>query len=371
MRNRGLITTVIFMAGIFVMLVVMILLMQTPSILDMNETANRETFPTREYIQETEPQIILTTNRKKYTAYDGKANIYYPEINGLNNSMEKYINEKIYINATSLMALYPIYPSIDSLNIDFEIKYLDVDKVVIVYKGSYYGVNSKTVSKPKTSQGTRKSVPRSNNDDLYMNDVIAPQSYNYVPPTTEAQYQAPTYETVAPPSVQVIDDSLKIITAPNTVVTENSYQNGIPSFTTNSRDTANADTSSLAPGQVRGYTSVDSSKQTNIYYTNVIDLNTAKDIYLNYYDNEFLNDLVKTTIEGDNAICDSGIFEKVKAYIKKNYTKDKLMKLFKASDFRNTDLKSWPEIFTYELDGSIYYSLKVSNALGDYVIFKY
>ena len=371
MRNRGLITTVIFMTGIFVMLVVMILLMQTPSILDINETRERETIPTREYIRETEPQVFLTTNRKRYTAYDGKVNIYYPEVEGLNDNKLKYVNDKIYINATSLMALYPIYPSIDSLNIDYEIKYLDEDKIIIAYKGSYYGVNTKNVSKPKTSTGTKKSAPRTSNDDLYMNDVIAPQNYNYVPPTTAPQYSVPNYETIAPPSVQVIDDSLKIITAPNTVVTENSYQNGIPSFTTNSRDTANADGSNLAPGQVRGYTSVDDTKQTNIYYTNVIDLNTAKDIYLNYYDTEYLDSLIRSTLEGNNAICDSGIFEKVRTYIKKNYTKEKLTKIFKASDFRNTDLKSWPEVFTYELDGTLYYSIKVSNALGDYVIFKY
>ena len=44
----------------------------------------------------------------------------------------------------------------------------------------------------------------------------------------------------------------------------------------------------------------------------------------------------------------------------------------KNADFRNKGLNSWPKIFSYkDVDGTVYFSVKLSSKLGNYAIVKY
>ncbi|MDO5564474.1 MAG: hypothetical protein Q4F88_04520 [Eubacteriales bacterium] len=111
--------------------------------------------------------------------------------------------------------------------------------------------------------------------------------------------------------------------------------------------------------------------KTNIFYTNTIDLENATNVVFKDYlaplaMASLLNNSKATFVDADVEKT-----KKINAYIKKNYSKKKLQEMFESADIKNEEMKTWPKTFSYERNDSVFFSIKVSNALGDYVIVRY
>lgn len=113
------------------------------------------------------------------------------------------------------------------------------------------------------------------------------------------------------------------------------------------------------------------NNNTKVFYSNTVDLNTNHNIefkellapqamanLLSNGKEEFLNADEKTTKE-------------LRKYIKNNYSKKKLTSIFESADFKDKGITDWPYTFSYENGDTVFFSIKVSEKLGNFAIIKY
>lgn len=126
-------------------------------------------------------------------------------------------------------------------------------------------------------------------------------------------------------------------------------------------------------------TSKSAGKTNNIFFTNVIDLETAENLQLSDYTDPYT--AAGYIASGDYKFEPAMANEQaVRAYINAaERNTDYYYKLLKAADFPGgyatmataLTADSWPSCFSYEKQGVIYISLPLSEELGSYAVIKY
>lgn len=117
------------------------------------------------------------------------------------------------------------------------------------------------------------------------------------------------------------------------------------------------------------------NKESNIFYTNTIDLNTLKNISLSDYADAYtmagyiLSDDIK--LDGNDSPINKEFMEK-----RKEKSIDEYTKILQDSDFplkKGTDGKiiGFSESFSYEKNGNIYFTIPFESAHGNYVTVVY
>lgn len=105
----------------------------------------------------------------------------------------------------------------------------------------------------------------------------------------------------------------------------------------------------------------------NLFYSNTVNLLQAQNLGLDDFTDAYtmagyvLSDDVKF----------SGISSDVEAQVlsyRSSLDLDSLTAVFNSADFPLSSETQWPESFSYEKQGTIYFSLPVPHALGDYVL---
>ena len=413
MREEGngcAVATIILLIGIIGMLVLVIFMFRVPSS-GLREAlphwAKEALFGEGEETQETTKKeeakkpVKAEPRLKSHTDYylenEGKVSVEYPIVNGMDElSVEEALNNKLRVNAASIVALLPVNVATDFLNIHCDVTYLNTDKVVVTYKGTYQ--KGKSTTKKSTNTGssttkksTSKSVPAQTAAayDPYLNGYVDPfaalPSYNSlggamnqnilpgVGSVNQNYNQADTGIVNAPVTNGVEPNVNNQNSQSSNVNNSNRFPNGPAGIDENGvldkGPTVEVIERPTAP--VSGYASTDSSGYTNIFYTNVIDFLTLRDVYLvKTVDTQKLAKYVLSDkVEFENVGQEN--ISKVKSYIKSNYTESKLKAIFDKADFKNDKLTEFPSSFSYTLGKTTYVSLKVSHALGDYVIIRY
>lgn len=428
MKNKGLIATIVVMSAVIITLIVILVLTQMPSISPLifnNKNSTTETIIEQSTIRETETKVIETTEQvvikkvtsetKTYTSHNGRINIDYPVLSGMNDlELEKKINEKLYNNAISVVKLYPISTALQRLNISCDVKILNDDVVTVLYSGRVVGDEAKgnNVNRISPVQNTTNA-----NVNIVQND---PYLDGFVDPLANGSYIAPSYEVevIVEPSVSVTNNENPYNnsnvsgrgtstsdtgpsvaqpispTAPGSrrSSNNNSLENGTIVNSESSSDgvygTPNLQGSSIPVSSyalteigdnstpVYGYTNTNLSASTidqRIFYINSIDLKTGKNLTLKDYVSDF-EKLAKyarsSNVELTN-IDDSDKAE-VRTYIRRTVVSKLTEYLKNNSDFRDEGVTSWPRHFSYkDEDGNIYFTIKLSSKLGNYAIIKY
>ena len=117
----------------------------------------------------------------------------------------------------------------------------------------------------------------------------------------------------------------------------------------------------------------------NLFYTNTVDVKTLKDISLKDAADPYtmaafaLSEDVVFTAADPSMTKD--VAENIGAW-QKDMTVDQYRQCLEKADFplkKGSDGKTvtWPSSFSYESEGTLYYSIPVPHALGDYVIVEY
>lgn len=413
MREEGngcAVATIILLIGIIGMLVLVIFMFRVPS------SGLREALPhwakealfgegeeTQETTkkEETKKPVKAEPRLKSHTDYylenEGKVSVEYPIVNGMDElKVEEALNNKLRVNAASIVALLPVNVATDFLNIHCDVTYLNTDKVVVTYKGTYQkgksttkkSTNTGSSSTKKSTSGTRVPQTTAPAYDPYLNGYVDPfaalPSYNSLGGVMN-QNTLPGVGSLNPNYNQ---GASGIVNAPTTNGTEPNINNNTQSSNVNNSSkyynapdgidqngvldkgpTVQIIERPTAP--VSGYASTDSEGYTNIFYTNVIDFLTLRDVYLvKTVDTQKLAKFVLSDkVEFENVGQEN--ISKVKSYIKSNYSESKLKAIFDKADFKNDKLTEFPSSFSYTLGKTTYVSLKVSHALGDYVIIRY
>ena len=407
MREEGngcAVATIILLIGIIGMLVLVIFMFRVPS------SGLREALPSwaKEALFGEEEEVKETTKKeetkkpvkaeprlKSHTDYylenEGKVSVEYPIVNGMDElEVEEALNNKLRVNAASIVALLPVNVATDFLNIHCDVTYLNTDKVVVTYKGTYQKGKASTKkstsgsSTKKSTSGTRVPQTTAPAYDPYLNGYVDPfsalPSYNSMGGAMN-QIGIPA----ANMQNQVVNGS-GIVNAPINGGSEPNINNQNNNSVNNEPPISNEemiDDNGVAykgptvknierpTAPVAGYASTDSNGYTNIFYTNVIDFLTLRDVYLvKTVDTQKLAKYVLSDkVEFENVGKEN--ISKVKSYIKSNYTESKLKAIFDKADFKNDKLTEFPSSFSYTLGKTTYVSLKVSSALGDYVIIRY
>ena len=108
----------------------------------------------------------------------------------------------------------------------------------------------------------------------------------------------------------------------------------------------------------------------NLFYSNTVNLLQAQNLGLDDFTDAYtmagyvLSDDVKF----------SGISSDVEAQVlsyRSSMDLDSLTAVFNSADFPLSSETQWPESFSYEKQGRIYFSLPIPHALGDYVIVEF
>ena len=107
-----------------------------------------------------------------------------------------------------------------------------------------------------------------------------------------------------------------------------------------------------------------------IFYTNTLNLNQMTDMGLNDFTDAY-------TMAG-YVLSEDVRFPKLNAEetsaaleYRSTQSQEELTAVFEHSDFPLSGEETWPESFSYEKQGRIYFSLPVPHALGDYVIVEF
>ena len=445
MKNKGLVATIVVLIAVIITLIAVMVLMQMPTILTSSGIAGRVTekkdptiVSTVETIEsklsdnnETESLVKLTTKVENHTAYKDHVSIDYPQIVGMNDaSMQEKINNKIKVNALSIVPLYPISTAVQNLTISCEVKHLDENYITIIYEGKVVGI--KTGS--SHSSGASNNVSSSNNNrtpaaaDPYLDGFVDPLTFlgqqvsqmnvmpttgapiTYIPQTSattataEVTYNNNANNSIVPNSgdPRSADKGptpvdIKAPTAPrgnisnqaaenmatnnptpgpSSVITNNYTSSGVyysqsgTQVAPTETSSGNSTTYSLP---VYGFANTNASDiDQRIYYSNTIDLKTGLDLRLSDYVDDF-NALAKylrsSKVEFVN--IDDSDRKAVREYVNKT-VQSKYVEQMNAADFRNEGVTSWPKIFSYkDTDGIVYFSVKLSSKLGNYAIVKY
>ena len=298
----------------------------------------------------------LTTEMKTYVGYKDHVSIEYPVLKGLEDKelLDK-INQKIYINALSIVKLYPISTKLQTLTINAKVDQLNEKRIVIIYQGrvvgttvvadDYNGGIGNTTGSGVVARGVHSDNPSNN--------------YQVNDPNAIGNMQAIAAATANVEAARKAMEAMGIsINAPN------SGTSGLPirGFTgTEDEEFSNKD--------VFGFSRSIAVDQ-RIFYTSTIDLETAKDVNLaSFAKPEVLAKYARSSkVEIVNIEEDQRA--NVRNYINKN-TVAALTDVLKKADFRNLDLTSWPKSFSYEKDGYIYFTIRLSSKLGNYALCRY
>lgn len=362
MKNTFLVILSVIVAIFIVICGTIIVLMQFPNIGDkiLNQTSKTTTIEYDTIIEtETIKEEIVETDIEKPVSYTIKSyiddtkniNINYPEVNGMKDiEQQANVNNKLYINALSIVALYPINPKLQKLTITPEVVEIDNSKITVLYTGQLENPSASTKKRTTNSSRAAKkssSIPYDGSSKYSDNP-----SNNYQIPGAHFN------PNIVSSSAQDFSNY-------------NIYNNGLfPIMPTE------AIISQLAPsldgkqiGSVVGQANTNKVEAKKIFYCNTIDLTYCIDITQDdKVDAKTLaNYVISDNIEFVNLNQDE---EAVKKYLN-SYHIDKWLTVFSESNFRNKLLKNWPKSFSYEVDGDIYFSIPVSSKLGDYVIAKY
>ena len=441
MKNKGLVATIVVLIAVIITLIAVMVLMQMPTILNnggiaANVTGKKEptivstveTTENKSDIKETTEALpILTTKVENHTAYKDHVSIDYPQIVGMNDaSMQEKINNKIKVNALSIVPLYPISTAVQNLTISCEVKHLDENYITIVYEGKVVGVKSGSSSSGASNYVAPNTSKGSSTSDPYLDGFVDPLSLlgqnvnqmnimpttgapiTYIPQTTTASKSAEvTYNTNANNSIvpnsgdprsadkgptpvdikaptapakntsQVIDNvATNNPTGGSAIITNEHTSSGVyysqsgTQVAPTETSSANSTTYSLP---VYGFANTNASDiDQRIYYSNTIDLKTGLDMKLGDYVKDFdalAKYLRSSKVEFAN--IDDSDRKAVREYVNKT-VQSKYVEQMKAADFRNEGVTAWPKIFSYkDSDGVVYFSVKLSSKLGNYAIVKY
>lgn len=109
---------------------------------------------------------------------------------------------------------------------------------------------------------------------------------------------------------------------------------------------------------------------SRIFYTNTLNLNQMKDMGLNDFTDAY-------TMAG-YVLSEDVRFPKLNAEetsaaleYRSTQSPEALTAVFENADFPLSEGETWPESFSYEKQGRIYFSLPVPHVLGDYVIVEF
>ena len=426
MKNKGLIATIVVMSAVIITLIVVLIVTQMSSIIQLSELTKKTTVATTEQtsaIIETTEVIETTesikeekvkTSIKTYTSHKDRINIEYPVIEGMNDlSMQEKINNKLYINAISIVKLYPISTALQRLNITCNVKYINDDYITVLYEGRVVGdsASGNNVNRKGTTTNSAK-VPQTpvmpiNPYDPYLDGFIDPlgngaaTQHVIVDPepvtvidnnnaTTKVQVDkndnAGTFDGGPTVSKPITPTSPRDANAGlhstggiisngviNGEVSSNGVYNNPKSQGSNVPIYGNSKTDS-EDIEVSAHTSTAASTVDHkIFYTNTIDLHTGIDVTLKDYVKD-MTALAKyarsNNVEFVN-IDEANRTEVIK-YIRKTVQSKLAEYLNKYSDFRNEGVKNWPKHFSYrDEDGTVYFTIRLSSKLGNYAIIKY
>lgn len=105
----------------------------------------------------------------------------------------------------------------------------------------------------------------------------------------------------------------------------------------------------------------------NMFYSNTVNLLQAQNLGMDDFSDAYT--MAGYVLSDDVEF--SGISADVEAEVleyRSSLDIDTLSKLFGTADFPLDSEEQWPESFSYEKQGSIYFSMPVPHALGDYVL---
>ena len=117
----------------------------------------------------------------------------------------------------------------------------------------------------------------------------------------------------------------------------------------------------------------------NLFYTNTVDVKTLKDISLKDAADPYTMAAYALSEEVSFITADpeaaKAVAEGLKA-VQKDMTVEQYTECLEKADFplkKGSDGKTvtWPASFSYESEGTLYYSVPVPHALGDYIIVEY
>ena len=112
----------------------------------------------------------------------------------------------------------------------------------------------------------------------------------------------------------------------------------------------------------------DSAHPTAVFYTNTIDVGQGKDLGFEKFADPYT--MAGYVLSGDCRFVDASDERKEELMKYKNENSlDYYTKLFSGADFPFEG--TFPESFSYEQDGDIYFSIPVPHALGDYAVIVY
>ena len=116
------------------------------------------------------------------------------------------------------------------------------------------------------------------------------------------------------------------------------------------------------------YTAENAAYPVNVFYTNTVDLAKCDNLGFNDYSDAY-------TMAG-YVLSNDCTFYNVNAELEKSLMEykntqdiDYYTNLFNKADFGNSD--TFPESFSYENQGVVYFSIPVPHALGDYAVIKF
>ncbi len=105
----------------------------------------------------------------------------------------------------------------------------------------------------------------------------------------------------------------------------------------------------------------------NLFYTNTVNLTQVQDLGLGDFTDAYT---MAGYVLSDDVVF-SGLGAEMQAQVleyRSTLDIDTINKIFAEADFPLSSETEWPESFSYEKQGTIYFSLPVPHALGDYVI---
>ena len=425
MKNKGLIATIVVMSAVIITLIVVLIVTQMSSIIQLSELTKKTTaateqtttiIETTETIETTESikEEKLKTSIKTYTSHRDRVNIEYPVIEGMDDlSMQEKINNKLYVNAISIVKLYPISTALQRLNITCSVKYINDDYITVLYEGRVLGdaasgnnvnrkgttTNTPTVQAPTVSinlndpyldgfidpLGTGISIPHiivdpepvtiidnnnavskvqvDRNDNSGTSDG-GPTVSKPITPTSPRNVDAGEYSIGGIISNGVISGE---VTSNGVYDNPQSQSSNVPIYGNSKTDST--DTAVFAHTSTSAASTVDH----RIFYTNTIDLRTGLDMTLKDYVKDIAalakyarsNDVEFVNIDETNR-------DEVIKYIRRTVEPTLREYLTKYSDFRNEGVKNWPKHFSYrDEDGTVYFTIKLSSRLGNYAIIKF
>ena len=330
------------------------------------------------YVEEKEQISYYEGN---YIDANGNIDIEYPVITGITDEERlNQINKKIYDNAISIINVYPISTTNQKLVIESNVKYIDDYKVIITYEGIVSSLKNTTNKKTTNTNKSKSSLGNSGSGGLYTgsskysdnpsNNYQIPgavyqenfglNTQNSVITTPESQYVPQTVSQFDNLPIQNSNPSATIVNPDGSVPLNPSYSSAPPVF----------NTFGMVDDLVIPLATTISSNEDRIFYTNTIDLTSGYDISLPLYQRS--TEIAKYMRSRDCELIEKFIDDEseIKKYIRNN-SESSLVNMLNSADFQNNKLSKWPDCFSYELDGYIYISFKLTKKLGNYTIIRY